>query len=292
MRILRVVFVCALVFAYIFFFKRETLSSPRIYDCFLFYNEYDLLEMRLEEMWGVVDKFVIVEAAETFRGHQKTLNFASHRERFSKFADKIIYIPIEEHFETENPWLRERYQRDQILRGLQSCKQRDIVLISDVDEIVRQEKMSEIVSLLVSKKAHAVVLEQKMYFGHLNRFQGLWKGTIATTYKDVQRLSPKIVRKMRHMKPKRLRRSRMKRVHLLEDGGWHFSSIGGVSEYLDKIRAFSHAELDTEEFTREEHLTSLLQSCPLVPVDASFPAFLQKHQEHFWQIGFIYEDRE
>ncbi|MES2345915.1 MAG: hypothetical protein V4494_08280 [Chlamydiota bacterium] len=287
MKVFKTIFFLALVFAYIIFLGREHLCAPCIYDCFLFYNEYDLLEMRLEEMYPVVDKFIIVEARETFRGNEKPLNFLDHQDRFQKFADKITYIPVKEHFETDNPWLRERYQRDQIMRGLKSCKKKDIVLISDVDEIVRAEKMLEIVSSLVSKKLQAVVLEQKMYFGHLNRFQGLWKGTIATTYEHMTRLSPRIVRKMRHMKSKRLRTSSISRICLIEDGGWHFSSIGGVDQYLDKIRAFSHQELDTEEFTRAENLMKVLQSCPVVPIDSSFPVFLQSNLLYFKEIGFI-----
>ncbi len=119
-----------------FLYPRWSHSQPMVYDCFLFLNEFELLDIRLHEMDSVVDRFVIVESAETFRGNPKPLNFPTQADRFSQFADKIIYIPLTEPLITDNPWVREAFQRNQIMRGLVDCKDTDIVMISDVDEIV------------------------------------------------------------------------------------------------------------------------------------------------------------
>ena len=103
-------------------------ARPMVYDCFLFLNEFEILDIRLHEMNSKVDKFVIVESIETFRGNLKPFNFAANRERFKKFEEKIIYIPLNERFHTNNPWDRESFQRNQILRGLTECKDENIIL--------------------------------------------------------------------------------------------------------------------------------------------------------------------
>src|SRR3989344_1858831 len=117
------------------FFTKPLESKPMVYDCFLFLNEFDVLDIRLHEMATVVDKFVIVECTETFRGNPKPLNFPDQASRFAEFTDKIIYVVIDEHFPTDNPWQREFFQRNQIMRGLKDCKDEDIIFVSDVDEI-------------------------------------------------------------------------------------------------------------------------------------------------------------
>lgn len=281
-------FIFLLIFGgYLLYLYHGSLRSPKIYDCFLFFNELDLLEVRLNEMQDVVDHFVIVEAEETFRGNPKELHFPKQQERFKKFADKIIYVPIKGHYVANTPWKRERYQRDQILQGLKSCREQDIVLISDVDEIVRHNKVSEIAKPLLLKEATAVVCNQKMYSGHLNRFHSLWNGTVAMCYSDVKRLSPKNVRKLRHINPKRIAEFGVAKILQVEDAGWHFSSIGSVAQYLEKIQAFSHTRLDNEDYTRTENLIEVLRSCPVVPLDATFPDYILQNQPYFRQIGFL-----
>ena len=83
--------------------------------------------MRLNEMYDHVDKFVIVEATETFRGKPKPLFFAENRHLFEKFADKIIHIVVTERITTDNPWKRERFQRKQIMQGLKKCHKNDLL---------------------------------------------------------------------------------------------------------------------------------------------------------------------
>ena len=102
-----------------------------IYDCFSFFNELDILEIRLNVLYETVDYFVITEANKTHTGSKKEYVFEQNKERFSKFLDKIIYIKVDdlpdlESSETSsdgNKWLYENYQRDAIMRGLKDCKE-------------------------------------------------------------------------------------------------------------------------------------------------------------------------
>lgn len=112
----------------------------KIVDGFTFFNELDLLEIRLKYLYDFVDYFVIVEADTSFNGEAKQMFFKENSERFSPYMNKIIYVPINmKSYEDENKvaWKREEFQRNSILNGLINLDitDTDIILISDVDEI-------------------------------------------------------------------------------------------------------------------------------------------------------------
>jgi beta-1,4-mannosyl-glycoprotein beta-1,4-N-acetylglucosaminyltransferase len=122
----------------------------KIFDCFTFFNELDLLEIRLTELYDVVDYFVIIEADKTQTGKPKEYYFEKNKTRFIRYKDKIIHFKINMP-ETNNFWIMENYQRNQILRGLINCKKNDIILISDLDEIPNPKQFNEI-KLLLNKQ--------------------------------------------------------------------------------------------------------------------------------------------
>ncbi len=115
----------------------------RIVDVFPFNGELTLLDIKLHEMAGWVDRFVIVEARTSFSGQPKQLFFEQARSRYQAFADQIIYVVVDgfpEHL--DSPAARQAYQRDQGLRGLDGqCAPQDLVLLSDVGEILDREVM-------------------------------------------------------------------------------------------------------------------------------------------------------
>ena len=116
----------------------------KIYDCFTFLNEFDLLELRLRELYDYVDYFVLVEGDRTFQNNTKPLFYSEHNQRFDKWKDKIIYVPVTDMPEHTDPWGRERHQRDAILRGLTAAADSDIIMIGDVDEIPRPAKVAPV----------------------------------------------------------------------------------------------------------------------------------------------------
>nr|WP_315188412.1 hypothetical protein [uncultured Flavobacterium sp.] len=116
----------------------------KIIDGFTFFNELDLLEIRLKYLYDVVDYFIIVEADSSYNGQSKQMVFADNQERFLPFKDKIIYVPISlQHFGDQKgvAWEREEYQRNAIKQGLSKLylKDTDLVLISDLDEIPNKD---------------------------------------------------------------------------------------------------------------------------------------------------------
>lgn len=149
----------------------------KILDCFIFYNEVKLLEIRLKYLYEVVDFFVIIEANTTFNGNAKELNFKKYHEIFEPYKDKIIYVPIKMNdFKGAkiSAWDRETYQRNYISTAVESLKlkQESFVLISDIDEIPLKETLealkSENIQDIKSPSNASLYLKSILYlFKHL-----------------------------------------------------------------------------------------------------------------------------
>ena len=211
---------------------------------FLVFNEFELLKIHLHEHYDHVDKFVLVESEETFRGNPKPLYYQENKHLFEKFADKIIHVIVKGHFESNNKrdywkvWEREYFQRDQIMRGLTECQDNDIIIISDVDEILRAEIFSEIVRqicLFPCSAPYKCVTCQQIYYKYFfNRYcskEMPWIGPVAVSYKDLRTYAgPHYFRKIRFSRPVKI-----------ENAGWHFSSMGGHESVIEKLAAFSHS---------------------------------------------------
>lgn len=120
----------------------------RIFDCFTFFNEIDLLKIRLSLLNEVVDYFVIVEMNKTFTGINKNFNLEANKAFFDEYREKIIYLKIKDipNFKgiDDVEWEREYFQRNCIMRGIVNCEPSDIIIISDVDEIPNPEVLKNI----------------------------------------------------------------------------------------------------------------------------------------------------
>jgi len=274
----------------------------KVYDCFTFFNELELLELRLHELDPVVDQFVLVEAALTHSYHPKPLHFAEHKARFEKFLPKITYIVVTEFPEAGgNRWVAENYQRNAIARGLQECKPDDVIIVSDIDEIVRARAVLE-----NKDKPGIKFFRQQQYYYYLNcaQKQGIWDRAKMAFYRDLR--SPQWLRdypkpsvphptrwqkkiaKYRHRWRQRFRSPDI----FIDNGGWHFSYLGGLERIREKIKAFAHSEYDNEEFLALERLERVLatgedlygrrnMAFEFVPIDDSFPRYLREHPERY-----------
>jgi len=155
------------------------------YDCFSFFNELDLLEIRLNELSDVVDKFVLIEATKTHSGRFKPLYYKTNRTRYTKFHDKIIHIivddmpitpeeiqaaisPQDRHwldtgYQLGDNWVRERFQRNAMMRALDDCDPDDIIIIEDADEMVRSEIIANLDATMCDG-SNAVMQTMHTYF--------------------------------------------------------------------------------------------------------------------------------
>jgi beta-1,4-mannosyl-glycoprotein beta-1,4-N-acetylglucosaminyltransferase len=198
-------------------------------DAFMFYNELDILELRLELLDRYVDRFVLVESEVTHVGGPKELFFQNNRERFAKWLPKIehVIVTTEEAPKDSNPWSREKYQRHSVLRGLDGVPPEAIVMVSDVDEIpdmsiVRYEKLEHSMTAV-----HMWMFEYSLDY----LFTGeAWFGTVITNCELLKRVGPNS-----------LRDARWKMPHF-RYAGWHLSSFGTPMTVWTKFQTYAHAK--------------------------------------------------
>jgi beta-1,4-mannosyl-glycoprotein beta-1,4-N-acetylglucosaminyltransferase len=210
-------------------------------DTFMFYNELDVLEIRLGTLSTYVDLFVLVEAEVNHVGGPKELFFEKNKERFAKWLPKIKHVVVskDESPTDTNPWSREKYQRECIMRGLADVPDDAIVMVSDVDEI---PDMSLIRWEHLPHRVLSVHMWMYQYnFEHI--FTGEpWVGTVITQMDLMKIHGPNYFRDNRWKFP------------VQRYAGWHLSSFGDEKHVLNKMRTFAHAldennhkHLQTEE---------------------------------------------
>lgn len=264
-----------------------------IYDCFLFSNELDLLEIRLNELKDTVDKFVLLESDHTISGIPKPLYYHDNADRFKEFEDKIIHVVYDYpqeiknvilpqcHIENKEAWIRESLSRD-LIRENVGVKNDDIVIIADADEITSPVAITD-----YNIGMGGMTLVQKLYYYRLNCYCPTYIWGWA-----------KIVpgKLFNESTPQQIRYARM--PNLRAPGGWHFSFIGGPEAISDKLKAFAHQEYNKPPFTNIEYIKLCMElpkdvlnrpeiALQYVPVDYSFPDYVQKNIDKYKGMDMI-----
>jgi beta-1,4-mannosyl-glycoprotein beta-1,4-N-acetylglucosaminyltransferase len=281
----------------------------KIYDSFLFFNELDILELRLNILDPYVDKFVILESNTTFSGLAKPFNFENNKQRFSKFLDKIIYIKHDKDFNDyqnlplhanpinkeeemvniihnntnnatciinwEKQWCREWIQREYMKLGHIDCDNNDIVMISDVDEIPNPKVLEKIPEFFQPEKIYRCLCN--MYYYYFNVLKETnWRGTIISTAGFIKNKNLNDIKNLQD-------------CMLIERGGWHFSFMGGVEMIKEKIKSYSHQEYNTPQVMQNiadnvENNTDVLlrgQHLQTVPIDSTYPEYLLQNIDKY-----------
>ena len=212
----------------------------KIYDCFTFYNEFDLLELRLRELYDHVDHFVLVEADRTFQNQQKPFYYQDHAERFKKWADKIIHVAVQDMPQDTDAWGRERYQRDSIAQGIAAADPLDIIMIGDVDEIPRPGTVQRLRTSpgsvwgfrmpLFNFKYNYMMVTQDLYT--------VWSGAVRKQVLS----SAEDFRRMRHVLHSFALNHSDGNIEIIEHAGWHFTYLGTSDFARTKIQSFAHSE--------------------------------------------------
>lgn len=263
-----------------------------IYDCFTFFNELDLLEIRLNVLNDVVDKFVLVEATKNHRGEAKPLFFQENKGRFKEFEDKIIHIIVSDYPEYKNTWTYENYQRNCISKGLIDCKDDDIILISDLDEIPNPK-------LVIKNMDFPGIKNFRMPIFHyyLNRYGVVedWShGTKMLFYKDFLNILDEVENYGEYCQEELNQGTTATKVHLyygekqtdIKRAGWHFTGLGGAEKLAYKFNSCSlHGPkyyFLTIEDAKKRILDNKFMDYSLITVklDRSFPKYIvdNKHK--------------
>lgn len=275
-----------------------------VYDCFTFFNELDLLEIRLNVLKDVVDKFVLVEAPITFTGKQKPLFYDENKARYAAFADRIIHVVVDDfsaacHAKSrrEKAFSTENIQRNAIALGLKNALPEDTVIISDIDEI---PDPNAVLRAAESFGVTRIGMRISNYYVNYRNYSTLqWTlGTQimsysvfsdATTYKGF-RFNEFVIENVNAAPSASMARF-LRPNRILKNAGWHFTYLGGVEAIRTKIRSISHTEYDTEELTSDEWIEARIAAGEdpfkrgdrffVEPLDASYPEYLVRNAEKY-----------
>tara|TARA_X000001036_G_scaffold438697_1_gene487256 strand:+ start:797 stop:1612 length:816 start_codon:yes stop_codon:yes gene_type:complete len=265
----------------------------KLIDCFMYFDEDLVLEIRLNTLYKIVDKFVIAEATKDHAGKNKKLNFNINN--FNKFKDKIEYLVIDDLPENvksnKKDWhenhMRDQFQRNALARGYKNCDPDDWIMISDIDEIPNPKKIKE----FDVKNKYACLLQKNFQskLNLLNITDNFWPGTKICQKKNLK--SPQWLRNIKTKKRPFWKIFKDKEPQLIKDSGWHFSFLKNPTSIKQKIISYSHQEFNKEEFIDEKNIENKIKKgedlfgrnikYKAIKVDENFPEYIFKNKEYF-----------
>lgn len=272
-----------------------------VYDCIPFFNELDILNLRLHILDPLVDKFIIEESTVTFSGAPKELCFQKNKNLFKDFLPKIEYIVVDNSPIDATTHERDNFQKNALAKGLVNVNDNDVIILSDVDEIPNPKTLKEIIDHFDSDKVYH--LAQRMFYCYLNmeevsgnllsitgEFPGverkMWLGTKVFSKKNIPESGIIRMRESSVTSPMAVR---------VADGGWHFGYMGSskesdVSKRIgDKVVAAAHQEYNNQDVLAEAGDRILLGQDMFgrnakfvrVEIDDSYPEYLLKHLDDY-----------
>lgn len=215
----------------------------KVYDCFTFFNEFDVLEIRINELWDQVDYFVISEANKTHTGQPKPFLLEQNWHRFKQYSEKIRYLKNTNVPLTNDPWVIERWQRTCISHGLHDLTPIDLVIVSDADEIPSSLAISSIKS--DTNDYDRYFLGIPLFDFRLNYMMktpvSRQRNIVVTrgrSFTDPQQERALTFGDLQHLP---LHYSNHN-FCIIEQAGWHFSYLGDETHAKTKINSFAHTE--------------------------------------------------
>ncbi len=242
----------------------------KVFDCFMYFDEDIILDVRLNTLNEYVDYFIIVESSFTHKGDKRNLKF--NLDNFSKFKDKIIYLvydkePIQvesinkednenlkNHKSIFNASYRENGQRNFLVEGIKNAEDNDIILVSDIDEIPNLENIN-----FKNFNEKLIFFNQEMFYYRFNlKLPNYnWVGTKACKKRHLQ--SPQWLRNIKDKKYPYYRfdiffsETKFFNIRFINEGGWHFTNLKSADEIKHKLESYlHHREFDLNPLSVEE----------------------------------------
>jgi len=276
----------------------------KIIDCFNFFNEFDIIELRLNILYPYVDKFVIVESNVTHTGESKPFYFEENKEKFNKFLDKIEiykvtdtpqnflslppsgdpslqtiykYIGETNYFNRENQtdYGRDFFQKECLFRALNKYSDTDLAFFSDADEIPHPGIYENLNKLDLENNIYAC--SQKMYYYFLNVLKETdWSGSKFGLLKNLKKYPVNVIRNEASLTKK------------VVPGGWHFSFMGGADKVRSKLLAYSAKDMANERVMNsiEDNIKNNIdpffrQSLTTVEIDNTYPKYILNNLDKY-----------
>lgn len=271
----------------------------KIYDCFPFFNEFDILEIRLQELWDHVDYFVISEANTTHRGNPKPFYLLDNFERFKPYKDKIVHVPVTDMpgFHNGDYWPNERHQRDCLVRGLTNVTAEDVIMISDVDELIR----GECAAAIRTDFDHYLWAFRMPTFHY--RFNYMWTTPLIFQVQGQALIAEQAAKlptfsytrdPLGFIWVNRAKNYDADGQKCFVHAGWHFTNMGSSDHIAHKLTQFAHNPEDeavrktmAENFDVDEIIArregSLVPGSKfdIVKLDEYFPKFILDNKDRF-----------
>ena len=271
-----------------------------VYDSFQFFNELDILKLRMNVLKDVVDYFVISESTVTFSGDPKPLYYNENKEMFKEFEHKIIHNIVDDTPMDCNAFMRDHHQKCAVARGLKNCKPDDIIIFSDVDEIPNPDTLRELLPNVEDGKIY--MMAQRLFYCYLDmeevsgnllsvtgEFDGVekkqWLGTKVCRYSVLDNYTTE-----------ELRNKEQKEIGVrVPNGGWHFSYMGGGKKQSTadrvkyKIKSAAHQEYNNrhilwnvkKNIKNMQDIFGRDSKLELVEIDDTYPKYLREHLDEY-----------
>lgn len=265
----------------------------RIFDCFTFYNEFEILELRLEELWDTVDFFVISEANTTHQNNDKSFYLKDNWDRFKKYHSKIRHVMIEDMPRNPDTWVNERFQRKSIERGLFDLTAEDIVCVSDCDEIPRPDALQAIKEDINDYPRYILAIPLHYFKINYMMISPVVKQNNIIVTRGRVFTDPQTERSITFNSGGLPPHYADNNICLIEHGGWHFTYLGNTDFAKNKIRNFAHAEtnvpwimdkLNVEEIIKLKYgigWDKVNEKFEYIKVDDYYPQTILKNLEKY-----------
>ena len=259
-----------------------------IFDCFQYFNEDHIADLRFNILDEYVDFFVVVESTVNHQGQTRKLHF--DKNKYKKFLNKIVYIEVDDTPDnikkphTGGESLVEQYQRNSIMKGLNKSQDNDLIILSDVDEIPDLNKLK------VFDKNKYAVFSQKMFMYKLNLLnlnENNWHGSKICLKKNLK--SPQWLRNLKFKKYPFWRIDKQKNLQIIDNGGWHFAYLQDVKNISKKIKSFAHGEFNKAEIVSEKNIELKINQgedvlgrgykIKKIEIDASYPEYIINNRD-------------
>lgn len=236
----------------------------KVYDVFSFYNEFEILEIRLKELWDAVDYFVILEASTTFVGNSKEYLFEKNKERFLPYMEKIRHLKLDDPFEKQiavfpreidDTWVREKYQRYAAKEGLKDISPDDIIIISDCDEIPRADMIELIKHDENDYDRYILYVAQFNYKINYMKIQNPSRHPAIIVTRGRVFTNPQQEREYSFYW-----NSKPENTVGLDHGGWHFTYFGNEDHCVSKIQNFAHTEQNIPSIVDEYNIDWMIRN--------------------------------
>ena len=227
-----------------------------IYNCVPFYNELDLLELRLHTMSSYVDKFIICEMDTTHSCLEKSFYFEENKNRFKEFESKIVHLKATSPKDT-NAWVNENYQRNFIKEWLdQNCQDNDLIILQDADEVLR-ENFPDIIKDVDTSQPLITQVDFYRYYinAEIIGADKTWSSGPIVNYSFLKQNTNISLTDLRGLHPYLRSINRV-----LNNCGWHFTFLGGAEAISNKIKAYAHQESNNQFTTDITRLEVALQN--------------------------------